>query len=283
MSDTDYTISTMKRPDLDIAVAWAAREGWNPGYHDADCFFAADPEGFLIGRLGDRTVATISAVRYGGGYGFVGFYIVDPAYRGQGYGFAIWKAAMARLAGRTIGLDGVVDQQDNYRTSGFVLAHRNVRYEGSAAAPPSKAPDIVPLATLSPEAVVAYDRAFFPDNREAFLTAWLRQPESTALGCLDRGALTGIGMLRRCRNGHKIGPLFADTPEAAERLFLALQAHAESNAPIFLDVPETNPAAVDMARRHGMTIMFETARMYAGDTPALPLDRTFGITSFELG
>ncbi len=32
-----------------------------------------------------------------------------------------------------------------------------------------------------------------------------------------------------------------------------------------------------------MTAMFETARMYTGTAPELPLDRMFGITSFELG
>jgi hypothetical protein len=32
-----------------------------------------------------------------------------------------------------------------------------------------------------------------------------------------------------------------------------------------------------------MTPMFETARMYRGRAPDLPLDRIFGITTFELG
>ena len=37
---------------------------------------------------------------------------------------------MARLEGRVVGLDGVVDQQANYQRSGFVLAHRNIRFGG---------------------------------------------------------------------------------------------------------------------------------------------------------
>jgi hypothetical protein len=44
-----------------------------------------------------------------------------------------------------------------------------------------------------------------------------------------------------------------------------------------------NEAAVDLARRHNMTAVFETARMYAGGNPDLSLDRIFGVTSFELG
>jgi hypothetical protein len=40
---------------------------------------------------------------------------------------------------------------------------------------------------------------------------------------------------------------------------------------------------VALARGAGMTPVFETARMYRGGDPGLPLDRVFGITSFELG
>lgn len=49
---------------MDIAVDWAAEEGWNPGLPDADCYYAADPQGFFIGFLGADPIATISAVRY---------------------------------------------------------------------------------------------------------------------------------------------------------------------------------------------------------------------------
>ncbi|MFH1983971.1 MAG: hypothetical protein ABIL58_19200 [Pseudomonadota bacterium] len=44
-----------------------------------------------------------------------------------------------------------------------------------------------------------------------------------------------------------------------------------------------NWAAVDMAQRHGLHVMFETARMYTGVSPRLPLDRIFGVTRFEPG
>ena len=77
-------------------------------------------------------------MRYGGSYGFIGF-IVKPAFRGRATAGAIWQAALACLRGRTVGLDGVVAQQDNYRRSGFELAHRNARYAGrqSAGGPPA--------------------------------------------------------------------------------------------------------------------------------------------------
>ncbi len=54
MQDKDYTIKTMNRKEIDIAIDWAAKEGWNPGLHDADCYYTTDPNGFLIGLLGDE-------------------------------------------------------------------------------------------------------------------------------------------------------------------------------------------------------------------------------------
>jgi Acetyltransferase (GNAT) domain len=76
--------------------------------------------------------------------------------------------------------------------------------------------------------------------------------------------------------------LFADDGEIAERLFAGLLAHAPG-APVFLDTPEANPAAVPLASRHTMTPVFETARMYRNGSPETQLDRCFGVTTFELG
>jgi ribosomal protein S18 acetylase RimI-like enzyme len=283
MQKSIYTIRTMTRREMDIAVDWAAAEGWNPGLYDAHCFNLADPTGFLVGLLGDEPIASISVVKYGNSFGFLGFYIVRPEYRGRGYGMQIWDAGLASLQGRTIGLDGVVVQQDNYRRSGFTLAYRNIRYQGLGGGPLPADLKIVPLSTIPFEEIRDYDTPFFPDERVQFLRCWIAQPRSTALGILQNRRLAGYGVLRPCRSGFKIGQLFADSPELAERLFLALKAHTPSDAPIFLDTPEVNAAGVDLAERYNLTVAFETARMYKGNSPNLPLDRLFGVTTFELG
>jgi len=181
MSAKPFTIRPMHPKEVAIAIDWAAEEGWNPGLHDADCFIATDPTGFLVGLLEDEPIATISAVKYGSSFGFIGFYIVKPNYRNQGYGIQIWREALDRLQARTIGLDGVVAQQQNYQRSGFQLAHRNIRYGGTGGGRIPNNINIVELSQVPFDQIVKYDRAFFPSDRTVFLQRWIAQPGSTAL------------------------------------------------------------------------------------------------------
>jgi len=281
-----FTIAVMSRAQLDIAADWAAAEGWNPGLHDAGLFHAADPQGFLIGMQDGEPVACISVVRYGADYGFLGFYIAAPAWRGKGLGYAVWQAGLQHLGQRVIGLDGVVAQQDNYRKSGFTLAHRNIRYSGQAAACraqslPIKLGKLLDARSLPFDTLIAYDRRFFPAPRDGFLSGWIGAPGHRALACIADGEIAGLGVIRPCRKGHKIGPLYADSSSIAASLLAGLCEPIDG--PVWLDLPESNQEARKLADSLGMQPEFETARMYKGRAPDMDIAHLYGITSFELG
>lgn len=279
-----YLIRSMTPDEVErIAVEWAAKEGWNPGIYDAPCFYATDPQGFFAGFLGDEPIACISAVAYDPDFAFIGFYIVKPEYRGKGYGLKIWNAAIAYLQTQNIGLDGVVAQQENYKKSGFELAYRNIRYEGAAQSTKEQFPEIVPVSEVAFDEIVQYDAGIFPVPRPRFLQGWLKQPESLALVALQDGNVAGYCMIRKCRAGYKIGPLFAGNKDLANKLFLASGNHVQPGTAIFLDTPAMNEAAVQLAEHHGMKKVFETARMYTKSQPDIDLNRIYGVTTFELG
>lgn len=280
----DYVIRPMNRPDLDMAVDWAAAEGWNPGLNDAECFFHSDPRGFFIGELAGRPIGSISAVSYDDHFGFIGFYIVEPEYRGRGYGIQLWNRAMDYLGSRTVGLDGVPAQQENYQKSGFATAYRNVRFEiTSADYEERRLGEIVELSQIPLPDLSAYDHKLFPAPRTEFLKRWICPHDGAALGCVNRGRLEGYGVIRACRNGYKIGPLFADKDYIAEALFQALVSRIKPGLPVFLDVPEPNPSAMELAGKYKMQAVFSTARMYRGELPQVDLKRVYGVSSFELG
>ncbi|MCB5165753.1 GNAT family N-acetyltransferase [Streptomyces bambusae] len=280
-----FEITPASRDDMALLRAWADDEGWNPGDTDVTAFAVADPAGFLVGRLDGKPVACISAVRYGTGFGFIGFYIARPEVRGQGYGIRMWNAGMARLEGRLVGLDGVLDQQDNYRRSGFRSAWNNIRYEGRVPDTAPPLPDGVELAdagTLPFDRLAAYDRRFFPEPRDGFLSAWTGLPGRTALAAVRDGRIEGLGVIRPCSGASRIGPLYADDPETAAALLHALAARTPQRT-VAVDVPDANPAATALATGLGLTPSFEAARMYTGDTPDLDLPGIYGVTSLELG
>lgn len=187
---------------------------------------------------------------------------------------------MAHLQGRTIGLDGVLKKIENYRALGFHYAHKNIRFEGFARGKGSG--HCRPLSTADLAEVAAYDAKCFGSDRERFLRKWLKQESAVALGVKGAQGLAGYGVMRKCRSGYKIGPLFADSAEIASDLLDSLSAHA-AGEPFYLDVPEPNVEAIALARKRQMKEVFATARMYSGAIPALPLAKIFGITTFELG
>jgi len=291
MTDMDIGIRAMSPAEVDLAIEWASREGWNPGLDDAACFRSTDPEGFLMAFADGEPAASLSAVRYGETFGFIGLYIAAPPYRGRGIALRLWRAGMAYLGDRVIGLDGVPERQHDYRRSGFELAWRNVRYSGSVAPAAPDDPRLVPVEPDMRLALLDYDRPFFPVPRPRFLESWLTRNETRQSWALiepafdaggTRGCVTGYGTVRQCRTGWKIGPLFADDPVGADVLFRRLAACAGTD-PVILDLPEPNPAALDLAKAYGLSPVFETARMYRGAAPALPIDRIYGVTTFELG
>ena len=278
---SDLLIRNLRPEEISLAIGWAAAEGWNPGLCDAACFAIPDAQGFFVGEIDGEPVATVSCVNYDDRFAFLGFYIVRADLRGSGHGLRIWNAAIAHAGTRVIGLDGVVAQQGNYRTSGFQLAYANIRYGGVVTAPARPPSDVVALDTIPFTRVEADDATVFPARRSAFLRAWIGTSGHVGRALMRDGELAAWGVIRPCRTGYKIGPLVAADRRAAEAIVQALLASADGE--VFLDVPAVNRDAIALAEALGLKPVFETARMYTGPIQPLRLDRVFGVTSFELG
>jgi GNAT superfamily N-acetyltransferase len=285
---SEHEVRPLSRDEVDTAVTWAAAEGWNPGRHDADAFWAQDPHGFWgVDDVDGHLAGCVSAISYDGAYGFWGLFIVRPDQRGRGIGSALARTTIRGLRdrldeGAAIGLDGVYAQQDYYASLGFAYSHRNLRMAGTARAGLAIEHELVAQADLDPSVLQAFDTEHLGAARPRFLERWSRPVDGSALAAVEDGAVVGTGVVRRCLEGFKVGPLFARDADVAASLLARLSAYAEGGA-LFLDVPEVNEAAMALADEHGMTEVFGCARMYLGDPPATPWSRVFGVTTFELG
>ncbi len=281
---SSFIIRPMGADELHTHLSWAAIEGWNPGYHDAVPFHAQDPQGFFVGELNGEAIGMVSGVRYGTDWGFLGLYIVRPPWRGKGFGMQLWQAAMSHMQGRIIGLDGVVDRQADYARSGFELAWRNLRFEGQTPkATLSMQPEIYPLNEWDWGQVLDFDARHFGMVRADFMQAWVSQPGVIALGHGTAGQLDAFAVARPCGVGHKIGPMFAPNPQVARALLWSLLSHLPRSSVFQVDIPAHHLNARALLEGLGMSPVFETARMYRGTPPPLPVDQIFGITSLELG
>ncbi|MFD3534083.1 GNAT family N-acetyltransferase [Streptomyces sp. NPDC058664] len=285
VSSGSLSVSPATARDWELVRSWAAEEGWNPGRSDARAFFAQDPGGFFLGRIDGEPVSAVSVVTYDDAYAFLGFYLVRPGFRGLGHGLATWRAALTRAGDRSVGLDGVPAQQDNYRRSGFSTAYRTARYVGEVPAPEGPVTGVVAASRVDPAALAAYDGACHHADRPRFLAAWLTTPGHRALARIADGRVTGYGVVRPAQDEARVGPLFADTPADAAALLDALAAEARDfgSAGIAVDMPESNPAAARLAEERGLRPTFETARMYTGPVRPVARERVYGVTTLELG
>ncbi|CAH1650982.1 GCN5-related N-acetyltransferase [Hyphomicrobiales bacterium] len=276
---SERIVRRLKLVEVEQLIGWAAAEGWNPGLHDAAAFHATDAEGFIGAFVDGEMVAGIAAVAYGTSYGFVGLYISREDMRGRGHGKAVWDAGMAYLDGRTIGLDGVDEQFENYRRKGFAPAYRTIRFGGRFAGHPVDAGNLAAVTRdLLPE-VTAFDRKSFPESRAGFLARWLVPPH-LAYVAVSHEAVTGYGIARQCRSGWKIGGLSAIDDRTAAALVRHLAASADGD--IFIDVPASRQQFIGFLLDSGLRPGFETTRMYLGNPiPLAP--ELFGVTTLELG
>ena len=282
----EYQFTKLNREQFNTLIKWAEQEGWHPGPYDADVFWQTDPEGYW-GYIEDgEVIAGGSIVSYNGEFGFMGFFIVKPELRAKGLGRKLWylrrDTLLSRLNdGASIGMDGVVDMQPFYRKGGFEIAFRDVRMEAIGKSFKIASP-IWPIEEADIPSILEYDKICFGFDRTIFMQGWLKLPESKSFQFFEKGRIKGFAVLRKAEVGFKVGPLFADNVTVAEELLKACFDAAQNEA-IYLDIPMINDDAIKLAEKYDMKPVFECARMYYGNAPEVPINKIFGITTFELG
>lgn len=275
-------LRTANPEEVMTLLDWAAAEGWNPGIEDVEPFAYADQNGFFVAEKKSGLAAAISVVNHCPGFAFLGLYICRPKYRGRGIGLKLWQHALEHAGNRTIGLDGVAEQQANYARSGFVKTGSTARFEGAVR--PQHNADIRPVTNADLADLGGLDLLANGFLRPRFLSGWLGDTETRRTMVLDGPeGPRGFATARLCREGCKIGPLVAPDGDSALRLISAACAALGQGAAI-LDVPEVQTGFRNTLVAGGWQITFETARMYRGEPPAPGHPETlFGVATLELG
>jgi GNAT superfamily N-acetyltransferase len=267
----------------------AKNEGWEPGLSDLDIYRHIDPNGIFLGMIDGEIIGCITGIKFNEEYGFIGYYIVHPHYRGQGYGITLWRHAIHYLGERNIGLDGVLAQVPNYQKSGFNITHQSQRYKGVSSSSSNQilslSHNILPIQTVDDlNALNEFDQKYFPAKREIWLQHYHDLPSLvTAIYFDEAQQILGYGVLRPSVAGYRFGPLYATNLDVTLHLFHYLTSQLRPNSSFFIDIPSCNSASVSFIEQSGLEYQWECARMYTKALPGVDWNGIFGLSSLELG
>lgn len=272
---------------LPVIYDWAAANAWSPGEHDFRCYLEADPQSLHVGYLGDEPVSAVFVANHDADFAHLGAYMVPPQHRGNGYGRAVFEAAMKHAGRRVVGLHAVTDQVQNYKRSGFAPTYSTRRYSGvlAEAQPGARsAINIIDAGQVGLAPLTEYDARHFRASRPAFLQAWLSAPTHIAKAAVDHdGGIVGFGVIRPTADHARIGPLYARDAGTVRALLRALTDAVDGTA-VAMDVPETNPAIEPLAAELGLHPEFEMVTMFtAGPIKQIYHTGVFAVASAELG
>jgi len=289
-SRAGVSIRSMSKSDLQLVLDWSAKEGWNPGKHELEPFYAINPKGYMLLTIDDEPVACLLNIRYSQNYAFMGLYIVQPKFRGKGYGKMLWDFVMNSLADcKTVGFSGVLGRVEDYKKSGFVPYGYDTRWYGLPVFPQNEVKSanhisIKKITDILFEKLVDYDARVFAVRRENFLVKWFAMSEAHALVAVDdNDVICGYGVISATTEGYKIAPLYAESESIAEKLFGSLCRCVGNIKTIYIDTAESNPSAATLVRRAGLEKILSTMRMYRGQPPETQNEKMFGLTALELG
>lgn len=286
-------ILPLEKADIPTVTAWARQEGFAPGVGDVAIYRQTDKQGIWVGWLAGERIGCICAVRYNEAYGFIGLYLVAPPWRGQGYGLELWGKAMQHLQDLPcIGLEAAPELEDAYGRWGFQPASRTCRWRcisdgmthGNSL--PLGSWRLLADGDIPQLSVQQFDAQREPSPRPHFLAQWLSHPAGSVLTLIDpEGVCHGFGRIRPCLLDHgegwRIGPLMAETPEAAALLLRALLVRHPGV--ILIDSPQANGEAESVLEAQGFAVVGHTIRMYRGERPAASLADIYGLACLELG
>jgi ribosomal protein S18 acetylase RimI-like enzyme len=293
---TCLSIRCMEEKDLELVMNWCKGEKWNVGKYDVPAYYALDPKGHFLFLLDKQPVGAISIVRYSAQLFAIGPFIVKNEYRNKGYGAKIWQHAMKLLENNndaTACLYSVPAQISRYANSGFKKNFHIQRWQKNlinnlTSDIEKKTEELKRLDTVSIESVIDYDQSIFSVSRKKLLTTLMQCQNIVGFASTDdTGKVTGFGLIRPCIKGYRIGPLYADHIENAQKLFRTLLARV-NNCTVFIDAPSHNPYIELFTSYFNLARVSEadTVAMFRGEVPASLIEnnhKNYAVCSLEIG
>jgi ribosomal protein S18 acetylase RimI-like enzyme len=259
----ETSIRTFRREDVEFALAQTRREGWDPTAELFETCLAHDPEGCFIAEAGGQPIGLVTTTRYVRG-AWIGNLIVLPERRRQGIGQRLMTHALKHLSDRgfrTLRLEADPPGIELYRRLGFVDEFESLRFQLTPRGGKERAA-VEPVAPADLPALVAFDAAYFGDQRGQLLELLYQQATATYWVSGD-GAVRGYAFTAPSTLGVRLGPCVAADRPAAELLVQAVMADWPGTT-IVLGVSDLNDGAIALFESHGFERAPSSFRMVYG-------------------
>jgi ribosomal protein S18 acetylase RimI-like enzyme len=254
-------------------------------------YLAIEPDGWFVGEQGGTLLGTVGVVRYPS-FAYIGLMAVDPAQQQRGLGRWLLEHALAWLEQRGVGcavLDATEAGAPLYEKLGFVDAGVTIEMArrgdgGGAGASVAASLAIAPVGEADGDAaaVRGLDRELFGAARDALWTRLAAERDPVLPTWLARAAGRAAGYLTL--QPGLLGPWAATLPSVAEALLERALAAVPADAPLRVQVPGTNPAAVPLLEAAGFVVQRQLRHMRRGDLARAPAWRdVYGKASYCLG
>ncbi|MCX5643170.1 MAG: GNAT family N-acetyltransferase [Phycisphaerae bacterium] len=278
--------------DIPLGLKLARQAGWNQMESDWRRFLSMQPEGCFVGELNGVSVATTAAFIFGP-VAWIAMVLVDIDSRRKGIATTLLKHALDFLdkqGVKTVRLDATAAGQPVYEKLGFVPEYPLARYQGS---PPisdcglriaDSTRDANPQsAIINPQLkeVATFDHWMTGTPREKMLIRLFEEsPEITRTMHRD-GQLEGYITGRRGANATLIGPCIATAYAGPTLLGEALSRC--SGQPVFIDIPQDNAPAIEIAEKNGLSVQRHFMRMCRGERIADHVEAIWASSGPEKG
>jgi len=254
----------MKPADIADGLKLCRKAKWNQLEADWRIFLQHSPDACMVATFQDQIVGTVTTIRYGDSFSWIGMVLVDPDFRRQGIGQELLQKALQLLhSEETVKLDATPQGREVYVKLNFVdeypLSRMNLIvgediFSNSSARAIQK--EDLPLLS-------EFDSKIFGANRSALLNwMWENAPELAFL--IEEGEeIKGYVMGRYGHDFIHIGPVIAQNFSIAKELVLAALSKC-SGRPVILDVLHVESEWIVWLKEIGFTEQRNFIRMFRG-------------------
>jgi GNAT superfamily N-acetyltransferase len=280
------TFRTMRRDDIPAGLSLCRAAGWNQLARDWDLFLNVSPDDCRVAVDGSgKVVGTVTTVRYGDHFSWIGMVLVDPAIRRQGIGMKLLKESLQILKNeKTVKLDATpagrevylkLDFQDEYYLSRMHCPSVATIAPSGKQVRHSKQDDLFKI--------FPYDHKVFGAKRDSVL-GWIWKGASELSFVYERaGEIAGYCFGRHGQNHTHIGPVVAREESIAQELVAAVLKECSGKS-VIIDAPHHTRAWLTWLQHNGFFEQRPFMRMFIGDNkwPGKP-EQQFAILGPEFG